>query len=203
MFQNVRADLRSARQMNAGQGWWNQHVRLLVQPGTIAVLNHRLCHWVVTLRLPVIKHLLLIPCYFIKCWAELLTGVHISPRAEIGPGLVVHTTQAIFVGPTKIGPHCVLQTGVLIASGIPSIGKNVFFGAGAKVVEGAKIGNNVVVAPNSLVLTDVPDDTSVFGVPARIRLPRLASTWFVLGHPNSNGEGVAAKIAPPTVSERL
>jgi hypothetical protein len=36
---------------------------------------------------------------------------------------------------------------------------------------GAKIGNNVVVAANSLVLTDVPDNMTVIGVPARIRLP--------------------------------
>ena len=36
---------------------------------------------------------------------------------------------------------------------------------------GAKIGNNVVVAANSLVLTDVPDNMTVIGVPARIRIP--------------------------------
>jgi len=48
----------------------------------------------------------------------------------------------------------------------------VYFGPGAKVIGHARIGNNVVVVANSLVMTDVPDNTTVIGVPARIRLPR-------------------------------
>jgi serine O-acetyltransferase len=62
-------------------------------------------------------------------------------------------------------------TGVLIAGGSKGIGDNVYFGPGAKLIGNARIGNNVVVGANSVVLTDVPDDTTVIGVPARIRLP--------------------------------
>ena len=61
------------------------------------------------------------------------------------------------------------------------IGDNVLIGAGAKLVNPIKIGNNVLIAPNSLVTTDVPDDTTVAGVPARIRLGRCVSTLTVLG----------------------
>jgi len=203
MLDNLRADLRLARQMNAGPGWFNQHVRLWVQPGTIAVLNHRLSHWLLC-RCPLLLRCLLLPLYVaINCVAHLITGVHIDSDAEIGPGLVVHTTHAIFVGAKKIGCNCVLQTGVLIASGVPSIGDNVFFGAGAKVVERARIGNNVVVGPNSLVVTDVPDNTTVLGVPARIRLPRLTSTWYVLGHPDRQCPPEVQDHPEAVLSERI
>ena len=63
-----------------------------------------------------------------------------------------------------------MGTGVLIAGGSKGIGDNVYFGPGAKLIGNARIGNNVVVGANSLVLTDVPDDMTVIGVPARIRL---------------------------------
>jgi serine O-acetyltransferase len=47
----------------------------------------------------------------------------------------------------------------------------VYFGPGAKVIADTRIGNNVVIVANSLVLSDVPDNTTIVGVPARIRLP--------------------------------
>jgi serine O-acetyltransferase len=60
---------------------------------------------------------------------------------------------------------------VVINGGSRGIGNNVYFGPGAKVVGTAKVGDNVVIVANSLVLTDVPNDRTVVGVPARIRLP--------------------------------
>jgi len=51
------------------------------------------------------------------------------------------------------------------------VGDNVYFGAGCKIVGDAKIGNNVVIVANSVVITDVPDNTTIMGVPARIKLP--------------------------------
>jgi len=71
----------------------------------------------------------------------------------------------------KIGANCTFSSGVLIGSGCRSVGDNVYFGAGCKIVGDAKIGNNVVIVANSVVLTDVPDNTTIMGVPARIKLP--------------------------------
>ncbi len=45
-----------------------------------------------------------------------------------------------------------------------------YFGAGSKLLADTKVGNNVVIVANSLVLTDVPDNTTIVGVPARIKL---------------------------------
>ncbi len=102
---------------------------------------------------------------------QMLVGVYISPDAEIGPGLVIHTPFGIVVGPTKIGANCTIQSGVVITAATKSIGDNVYFGPGAKVIGDASIGNNVVIVANSVVLTDVSDNTTAMGVPARIRLP--------------------------------
>ena len=100
---------------------------------------------------------------------EVVTGVEISSRAEIGPGLVVHTTHGVFIAETRIGRNCVVQHGVAITHGVRSVGDNVYFGPGAKVIGRAAIGNNVRVVANSVVMTDVADNLTVVGVPARIR----------------------------------
>jgi len=52
--------------------------------------------------------------------------------------------------------------------GRATIGNNCYFGAGCKVVGAITIGDNVVVSPNSLVITDVPSGATVLGVPARV-----------------------------------
>jgi serine acetyltransferase len=58
---------------------------------------------------------------------------------------------------------------------VRSVGDNVYFGPGAKVIGRAAVGNNVRVVANSVVMTDVPDDLTVVGVPARIRWRNRAS----------------------------
>ncbi len=174
----LRADIARARKENVGPGWLNQKIKILLFPGTWAVVSYRFSQWALTVRLPVVRHLLLLLAAIARGFILLIAGVNISPRAEIGPGLVIHTNYGIFVSPSKIGANCTLQSGVLIAYGVGHIGDNVYFGPGAKVVENASIGSNVVVAANSLVVTDVPDDTTVMGVPARIQFSRTRVMTF-------------------------
>jgi serine acetyltransferase len=64
---------------------------------------------------------------------------------------------------------------VAITNGVRSVGNNVYFGPGAKVIGRATVGNNVRVVANSVVMTDVPDNLTVVGVPARIRWRNRAS----------------------------
>jgi hypothetical protein len=85
--------------------------------------------------------------------------------------MVIHTPYGVFIPPVKIGANCTFTTGTLIASGCKSVGDNVYFGAGCKIIGDVTIGNNVVVVANSVVLTDVPDNITIMGVPARIKLP--------------------------------
>jgi len=168
MFENLKADLRAAqedRKLETGM------LRVLMRMETIAIISYRFGHWVENFRVPVVRQILAICAMFFQRFVQVLVGIYISPDADIGPGLTIHTPFGIIVGPNKIGAGLTIQSGVVIAAGTRGIGDNVYFGAGAKVMGGAKIGNNVVIAANSLVLTDVPDNMTVLGVPARIRIP--------------------------------
>jgi serine O-acetyltransferase len=172
MFTNLKADIAEARRLNVGEGWVEENIKVLFQPGTQAVIHYRFRRWSRQLRVPVLRQLLAAWGLFSGYWVAAITGVDISPEADIGPGFVVHTARGVLVGAVRVGANCVVQCGVVLTYGSGVIGNNVYFGPGAKVIGHANIGNNVVVVANSLVMTDVPDDTTVVGVPARIRLPR-------------------------------
>ena len=170
MFDNVRSDLEHARITNGlPPGWFSLWVKTPLHPGAVAVLTYRLAAWVRRVRIPILRQLLLVLVVILRRVVFIVTGVEISPKAEIGPGLVVHTTHGVFIAETRIGRNCVVQHGVAITHGVRSVGDNVYFGPGAKVIGRAAIGNNVRVVANSVVMTDVADNLTVVGVPARIR----------------------------------
>ena len=168
MWDNLRADFQAAEDDRKLESGW---LRVLLRTETPAIICYRFSHWVLTFRVPVLRQILLIISLIFQRLVQMFVGVFISPDAEIGPGLLIHTPYGIIVGPTKIGANCTIQSGVVITAATKSIGDNVYFGPGAKVIGDARIGNNVVVVANSVVLTDVPDNTTIMGVPARIRLP--------------------------------
>ena len=180
MFDNVRVDLARARRTRArapevGGGDRSatiSNLRMLLAVTTWSVVAYRYAHWVSkNVSMPVVRPLLQVSALLFQHGAGLFTGVYIHPEAEIGPGLVVHTPYGICVGPTRIGANCTVDSGVLINGGVRKIGDDVYFGPGAKVIGPCNIGNHVVVVANSLILTDIPDNRTVVGVPARIRLP--------------------------------
>jgi len=172
MFDNLRADIREARKVNVTSGWADQHIKVFIQPGTIAVINYRYRRWARGVRVPIMGHVFRAIGLFVGYFVPAFTGVDISPEANIGSGFVVHTAHGVLVGAVTMGKNCLVQFGVALTYGSGKIGDNVYFGPGSKVIGRANIGNNVVVVANSLVLTDVPDNTTVLGVPARIKLPR-------------------------------
>lgn len=83
-----------------------------------------------------------------------------------------HWGTIIINGKAKIGSGAVIYPGVVVGqtdeNNVPKIGDNVFIGLGAKVLGGVVIGNNVIIAPNAVVVKDVPDNAVVGGCPARI-----------------------------------
>lgn len=175
MFENLRADFAAAtghRTMEKGL------LRVLMRIETPAILCYRYSHWVLTLKAPIVRPLLMIPALIWQRLNQMFLGIFISPDAEIGPGMVIHTPYGVFIPPVKIGSNCTFTTGTLINSGCKSVGDNVYFGAGCKIIGDVKIGNNVVIVANSVVLTDVPDNLTIMGVPARIRLPGGKPTKF-------------------------
>lgn len=170
MLENVRADLEHARIINGlPAGWFNRWVKTPLHPGTVGVLSYRFACWAHRVRIPVLRQVLIVASALFRVFVDFVLGVEISVKADIGPGLVVHTAHGVYIAATRIGRNCVVQHGVAITEGVRSIGDNVYFGSGAKVIGGAAIGNNVRVVANSVVMTDVPDNLTVVGVPARIR----------------------------------
>jgi serine O-acetyltransferase len=175
MFATLQADIsRAMRETRDDPDWkptWKEKLNVSIRHATWPVIAYRYGHWTLSVRIPVVGQLLRLSGLIFRKWTELFTSVHIDVHAKIGPGFVIHSVYAINLGKTTIGKNFTIATGCLISHACRGIGDNVYFGAGAKLIGDAKIGNNVVVAANSLVLTDVRDNMMVMGVPARIRLP--------------------------------
>jgi serine O-acetyltransferase len=141
---------------------------LLCYPGLHAVMWHRLSHWLWR------NHLYLLG-RFSSHIARWLTGIEIHPAAKLGRRLVIDHGMGVVIGETaEIGDDCYLYhqvtLGVARTSGgkrHPTVGNNVIIGAGAKVLGPIHVGDNARVGANSVVLDNVPNDTSVVGLPAR------------------------------------
>jgi len=194
MFDNLREDIsRAMRETRNDPNWkpsLGKRVEVMVRHSTWPVIAYRFSRWARSVRIPVIRQLLQVFGLLFRKWVEIFTSVHIDVRADIGPGFVIHSVYAINLGATKIGRNFTIATGCLISHACRGIGDDVYFGPGAKLVGDAKIGSNVVIAANSLVLTDVRDNLMVMGVPARIKLPGGRPQRFV----KKAEEAVAAPV---------
>ena len=142
---------------------------LLLYPGIKAVLSHRRAHWCHMHGLKFLARL-------ISQRSRHRTGIEIHPGAKIGKRLVIDHGMGIVIGETaEIGDDCLLYHGVTLGgtgkdSGKrhPTIGNNVLIGTGAKVLGPFKVGDNSRIAANSVVLGEVPPDSTAVGIPARI-----------------------------------
>ncbi|WP_353462960.1 serine O-acetyltransferase [Mammaliicoccus sciuri] len=108
--------------------------------------------------------------------ARFFTGVEIHPGATIGKRLFIDHGMGIVIGETcHIGNNVTIYQGVTLGGTgkergkrHPDIGDNVLIAAGAKVLGNIEVGNNVNIGANSVVLKDVPDYSTVVGIPGRI-----------------------------------
>ena len=93
-------------------------------------------------------------------------------RHQIGGGLIIQHGFATIISAQSIGHNCKIYQQVTIGYNhkleAPIIGDNVEICCGAKIIGGIKIGNNVLIGSNSVVITDIPDNCVVAGIPARI-----------------------------------
>lgn len=176
MFENIRADIN--RKVHGygvrpqDQTLFRKRITPLLEFGTFAVIVYRFGFWAYTVEIPVIRQLLIAAYLLIDAFCMMITGIKIQRESVVGPGLVIHCFSCIHVLVNKMGHSCTINQGVSLAnirgSGRPTIGNNVYFGAGCKVMGNVTVGDNVVVCANSLVMSDVPSNCTVLGVPARI-----------------------------------
>ncbi len=142
---------------------------LLLYPGVKAVQSHRRAHWFY-------EHDMKFIARFISQMSRRRTGIEIHPGAKIGKRLVIDHGMGIVIGETaEIGDDCLIYHGVTLGgtgkdSGKrhPTIGNNVLIGTGAKVLGPFKVGDNSRIAANSVVLGEIPPDSTAVGVPARV-----------------------------------
>jgi len=137
--------------------------------GFHALVAYRIAHWLKTHGVPFVPRL-------ISQLARLLTGIEIHPAAKIGTGFFIDHGMGVVVGETaEIGDYVTLFQGVTLGGTgkergkrHPTLGNHVVVGAGAKILGGIRIGDNVKIGANSVVLKNVPPNSTVIGVPARV-----------------------------------
>jgi serine O-acetyltransferase len=119
-----------------------------------------------------------------KVVTEILTGIELPCEVTLGRRFVIdHFGGIVISGDTVFGDDCRIRNGVTVGlrhtnkRGSPVIGNRVDIGAGAKVLGPIRIGDDVSIGANAVVITDVPSNSIAVGVPARI-LPRRSGEAF-------------------------
>jgi len=142
---------------------------VFLYPSFKVMLHYRLAH-----KLYLNGH------YFMARWISQRgvrkTGIEIHPGAQIGKGLFIDHGNGVIIGETTIiGDNCTLYQGVTLGGTgkehgkrHPTIGNNVMISAGAKVLGSFKIGDNSKIGSGSVVLHEVPPNSTVVGVPGRV-----------------------------------
>lgn len=102
-----------------------------------------------------------------RFWS-VVTSADVPINCDLGGGIrLTHTTGIVIHPGAKIGPNCCLFQQVTIVDGV-EIGGAVDIGAGAKIIRAVKIGNNAKIGANAVVLSDVPENATAVGIPAKI-----------------------------------
>ncbi len=169
MFDNFTADINRYRSLDS------RGIYLLFEQGIWAIAVYRFGSDVKKSRIPVISFLLKLIAFLMFKLMEIMTGISLPASAKIGRGLYIgHFGGIILHSDVQIGENCSIGPGVVLGTrgggnkGVPHLGNNVYIGVGAKVLGGVKIGNDVKIGANAVVLEDVPDGSTVAGIPARI-----------------------------------
>ena len=154
-------------------------MEVFLYPSFKAIMRHRVAHWLYEHKF-----------YFLARWYSQRTvrktGIEIHPGATIGKGLFIDHGNGVIIGETTIiGDNVTLYQGVTLGGTgkeqgkrHPTIGNNVMISAGAKVLGSFTVGENSKIGAGSVVLSEVPPNCTVVGVPGRVvkrdnlRIPR-------------------------------
>lgn len=193
MFNNLKETIAAYQARDPAARSWLEI--LLLYPGIKAVHSHRLAHWCY-------RHNLKFLARAISQRSRRRTGIEIHPGATIGRRLVIDHGMGIVIGETaEIGDDCLIYHGVTlggtgkdVGKRHPTIGNNVLIGTGAKVLGPIKVGDNSRIAANSVVLKEIPEDSTAVGIPARV--VRIAGQKV-----NFAGEVDQVSVADPVSAE--
>lgn len=167
MFKRLIEDVNAVRDRDPAAR--NFFEVLFLYPGVKAIRMHRRAHFYYKNNLHFLAR-------YVSQKAARKTGIEIHPGATIGRRLVIDHGTGIVIGETtEIGDDVLIYQGVTLGGTgkdtgkrHPTIGNNVMISAGAKVLGPFKIGDNSRVAAGAVVLEEVPPNSTVVGVPARV-----------------------------------
>jgi len=167
MFKNIRADIKHI--MDTDPAARNPLEVIFLYPTVHVMIFHRIAHVFYKLKLKFIARLL-------SQLSRFLTGVEIHPGAQIGKALFIDHGMGVVIGETaEVGDNVILYQGVTLGGTgkdkgkrHPTIGNNVVIGSGAKVLGPINIGDGAKIGANSVVLIDVPPNSTAVGVPAKV-----------------------------------
>lgn len=165
MFDNLREDYRMHEGNISSQGFW-------------VMIPYRFGQWRYRIGFRPLRMPFSLIYRVMKTLSQILTGIDLPCEVRIGRRFRIdHFGGIIVSGDAVIGDDVVIRNGVTIGlkkreeAGSPVIGSRVEIGAGAKVLGRIRIGDDVVIGANAVVISDVPSGCTAVGIPARI-IPR-------------------------------
>jgi serine O-acetyltransferase len=167
MLETIRSDIRAVFDNDpAAKGVFEV---LFTYSGLHAIWSHRIAHWFYNRRMFTFARI-------ISQISRFMTGIEIHPGARIGRRFFIDHGMGVVIGETcEIGDDVLVYHGVTLGGTgkekgkrHPTIGNNVVISAGAKVLGSFTVGDNSRIGANSVVLNEVPSNSTVIGIPGRI-----------------------------------
>lgn len=166
IFKEIKEEIRIIRERDPAI---HSDMEVLLYPSFKVMLSYRRAH-----KLYLNGHFF--RARLISQRAARRTGIEIHPGATIGKGFFIDHGNGVIIGETTIiGDNCTLYQGVTLGGTgkeqgkrHPTIGNNVMISAGAKVLGSFTVGDNTKIGAGSVVLEEVPPNSTVVGVPGRV-----------------------------------
>jgi serine O-acetyltransferase len=166
VVREVREDLAAALARDPAARAVGRVEMLLTYGGVQALLSHRISHALHEAGVPLLPRLL---AYLTAA----VTGVEIHPAARIGRGLFIDHGAGVVIGETAwVGDDVTIYQGVTLGgTGFargkrhPTVGNEVMIGAGSALLGPIEIGDRAKIGANSVVIHDVPPNSTVVGNP--------------------------------------
>jgi serine O-acetyltransferase len=162
----LREDLTAAQERDPAARTVGRVEMLLTYGGVQALLSHRITHALHEAGVPLAPR-------FMANVTRVVTGIEVHPAAKIGRGLFIDHGAGVVIGETaEVGDDVTMYQGVTLGgTGFargkrhPTVGDKVMIGAGSKLLGPIEIGERSKIGANSVVIHDVPPNSTVVGNP--------------------------------------
>lgn len=176
MLNDIREDLRAYNGKWSAQGFW-------------VMIVYRFGRWRYGVRPVWVRKILSLVYHALFKVTQVVTGIELPCEVELGHGFVIdHFGGIVISGYAKFGDNCRIRNGVVVGlrhvgdERAPIIGNNVDIGSGAKILGPIRVGNNVLIGANAVVIMDIPDNCIAVGVPAVVKRRGMSAGFAQRGN---------------------